>query len=192
MAYYNNYRNGYNFKQTYTEENKTKILKAIVDLWNNTQEYLPKVKYEYLSINIKHTLLVAYDYYGSKAINELFIRVNNTPRLNGMNNKDNHTSIDFVCELDNFSKIMNGNYDEVYTQDIKDEMEEVKPIGLKAVYYRLKQELGFTDADQEFDERYIFTEQERERLANDGRYMQGRYISIPVEADTPNSNTLWY
>ena len=179
MAYYQNgYNRSYNkyqYKRSYTEEEKEKIHKYICNLWNDTQRHLPKVKYEYLSTNIKETLLRCIDFYGTDIIKELFVKVDRTPKLNGTNNKDIHTSIDFVCDLDNASKILNGNYDETDQEEQEEVEQDILSFQVKRVIHREKQKLGRTIED--YLDKELFTDEEKDRLEKANRLDGEYYIS---------------
>ena len=147
-----------------------KRVKEVVNLWNTTQEYLPKVKV--VDRSLQRLITSSYDEIGIDNIKTVFELVNKIALQ-----QERKFTFDWVLTPKNAAKILNGDF-----QELKIEVTE-KPIGLpvKQVYYRTMQELGRLETDQEFDERYKFTESEKKELEEQGRYIQGRYIAIPVE-----------
>ena len=102
-----------------------------------------------------------------------------------MNNKEIHTSIDFVCDLDNASKILNGNYDETDQEGtIEEEQEEVLPFNTKRAIHREKQKLGRTQEDyldkERFTEEEIKLLKQANRLDDDGYYITDEELQIGV------------
>lgn len=159
------------YQITDTSEENKKIINEVVDLWNSTQEFLSPVVY--VDRYLLGIILNAYKELGIDTIKTLFEKVNKTPKLNGTKNKDYHTSIDYVLITKNAAKILNGDYDEIEIQ----EKEQDITLATKLVYYRAKQNLGIYETDQGFEDKYKFTDYEKQKLKDSGRFIQGRYIA---------------
>lgn len=161
-----------------TSEQNKQIILEVVNLWNSTQVFLSPVVY--VDRNLLGIILNAYNELGIETIKALFERINKTPKLNGTYNKDYHTSIDYALTTRNAAKILNGNYDEI---EVKEQESEIT-FETKLVYYRAKQQRGVYENDIGFESKYKFTDFEKQKLKECGRFIQGRYISSEEQAES--------
>lgn len=161
-----------------TSDENTEIIKEVVRLWNDTQQFLKPVVY--VDNYLMRIILNAYKELGLETIKTLFEKVNRSARLNGTNNKGFHTSIDFVLITKNAAKILNGDYDEIEIQEKESEI----TLDIKLVYYRAKQQRGIFETDQGFESKYKLTDYEKQKLTECGRFIQGRYISTEEQAES--------
>ena len=189
------YNNQHGFKTIYTESEKEIIVKSVVDLWNKTQTILPKTKIDYLSINVIKTIVEAKDYFGYETITKGFKKVNKSSFLTGFSKSSFKATVGWVCDLDNMSKILNCAYDDSLDNENEKDSETV-PTYIKCIYYRIMQDKGFVETDKcgtelKYDEKYIFTDAERKYWEDQGRFINGKFISVPVDEKTPKSNEYW-
>ena len=97
---------------------KEKKVQTVVDLFNTTATTLPKIKI--LSDRQKEAVIKAVDSFGVDNIAACFSIAAKSRFLNGDNKQGWKASFDWLIQCDNIPKVLNGNYDEVFSDPSQD------------------------------------------------------------------------
>lgn len=91
------------------QEDKEQQARRIVSLFNETCKSLPSIKR--LSASTKSKIIAALDKYTVDDFKAVFEKAEQSDFLTGNTEKGWFASLDWLCDEDNFCKVLNGNYD---------------------------------------------------------------------------------